>query len=101
MMVDPQGQANRWLKNLEMQLQEQVNPGTKLIIVKPSDLDFTQRFEQAVRMGLPLLLESCGEDVDPILDPILTKQIFKAGWTKQIKFGDNTIDYADEFRLYM
>ena len=52
-------------------------------------------------MGMPLLLESCGEDLDPILDPILLKQIFKAGGQKQIKFGDNTIDYADEFRLYM
>lgn len=52
-------------------------------------------------MGLPLLLESVGEDLDPILDPILLKQVFKEGGIKQIKFGDNNIDYADEFKLYM
>ena len=53
-------------------------------------------------MGLPLLLESVGEDLDPILEPILLKQITKVGGgIKQIKFGDNNIDYADEFKLYM
>ena len=39
-------------------------------------------------MGLPMLLESVGEDLDPILDPVLLKQIFKTGGIKQIKFGD-------------
>ena len=52
-------------------------------------------------MGLPLLLESVGEDLDPILDPVLLKQVFKVGGVKQIKFGDTNIDYADEFKLYM
>jgi len=33
-------------------------------------------------MGLPLLLESVGEDLDPILDPILLKQVFKVGGIK-------------------
>lgn len=76
--------------------------GVKLMILKPSDSEnFVQRFEQALRMGLPLLLESVGEDLDPILDPILLKQIFKVGGIKQIKFGDTNIDYADEFKLYM
>lgn len=52
-------------------------------------------------MGLPLLLESVGEELDPILDPVLLKQIFKIAGVKQIKFGDSNIDYADEFKLYM
>lgn len=48
--------------------------GSRLIIVKPSDHDnFVTKFEQAIRMGLPLLLESVGEELDPILDPILLK----------------------------
>ena len=52
-------------------------------------------------MGLPLLLESVGEELDPILDPVLLKHVFKMGGVKQIKFGDSNIDYADEFKLYM
>ena len=72
------------------------------MILKPSDSEnFVQRFEQALRMGLPLLLESVGEELDPILDPVLLKQVFKVAGVKQIKFGDTNIDYADEFKLYM
>ena len=52
-------------------------------------------------MGLPILLESVGEELDPVMDPILLKQIFKVQGNKQIKFGDSTIDYADSFKLYM
>ena len=52
-------------------------------------------------MGLPLLLESVGEEVDPILEPLLLKQVFKVAGQKQIKLGEDVIDYADDFRLYM
>lgn len=52
-------------------------------------------------MGLPLVFESIGEQVDPLIDPVLLKQVFKVAGVKQIKFGDEVIDYADDFRLYM
>jgi len=69
------------------------------MILKPSDSEnFVQRFEQAIRMGLPLLLESVGEELDPILDPVLR---CKGHRVKQIKFGDTIVDYASEFKLYM
>ena len=99
LMIDPQGQANKWIKNTEMQDQAQ---GTRLMILKPADADtFGQRFEQALRMGLAVLLESVGEELDPILDPVLLKQVRKVGGVRQIKFADSNIDYADEFRLYL
>jgi dynein heavy chain len=52
-------------------------------------------------MGLAVVLESVGEQVDPLLDPVLLKQTFKVAGIKQIKFGEEVIDYADDFRLYM
>ena len=72
LMIDPQGQANRWIKRMENSGTDRRSM-TKLLIVKPTDHDFQQRFEQAIRMGLPLLLESVGEELDPVLDPILFK----------------------------
>ena len=52
-------------------------------------------------MGLPLLLESVGEELDPVIDPILSKATTKKGGNKVIRFADKTIDYADDFQLYM
>lgn len=35
--------------------------------------------ENAVQFGLPVLLENVGEELDPTLEPLLLKQIFKSG----------------------
>jgi len=48
-------------------------------------------------MGQPIILENLEELVDPILDPILLKDPNK----KQVKFGDNMIDYASDFKMYL
>ena len=37
LMIDPQGQANRWIKNMEMQDSNQT--GSRLMILKPSDTE--------------------------------------------------------------
>lgn len=54
-----------------------------------------------MRMGLAVLLEGVGEQLDPLLDPVLLKQTFMSGGISKIRFCDEEIDYADEFKLYM
>jgi dynein heavy chain len=48
-------------------------------------------------MGQPIILENVGEQLDPILDSILLKDPEK----KMVKFGDNLIDYASDFKMYL
>ena len=79
LFIDPQGQANRWVKSLEKD---------KLLdVVKLTDRDFLRSLENAVRFGKPCLLENVGEDLDPALDPILTRQTFKQAGNTVIKLG--------------
>jgi len=51
--------------------------------------------------GWPVLIESIENEVDPMFDPILEKQIIVKGRAKRIKLGDQELDYNDKFRLYM
>jgi dynein heavy chain len=51
--------------------------------------------------GFPVLIESIENEVDPMLDPILEKQIIVKGRNKLIKIADQDFDYDDKFRLYM
>jgi dynein heavy chain, axonemal len=51
--------------------------------------------------GWAVLIESIENEVDPMLDPILEKQIIIKGRNKLIKISDQDMDYSDNFRLYM
>ena len=68
-MIDPQGQANRWVKNMEKD--------SSLTVVKLTNADFMRQLENCITFGNPCLLENVGEEVDPSLEPLLLKQIFK------------------------
>ena len=67
LMIDPQGQANRWIRNTY---------STKnLQIIKLSEKDFLRTLENGIRYGAPVLLENIGQELDPSLEPVLLKQV--------------------------
>jgi dynein heavy chain, axonemal len=93
LMIDPQGQANKWVKNMEKD--------NNLQIIKLTDADYVRNLENAITFGAPVLLENVKEELDPILDTVLQKQIFKSGGANCIRLGDAVIEYADSFKLYI
>ncbi|CAM5089785.1 unnamed protein product [Natator depressus] len=93
LMIDPQGQANKWIKNMEKT--------NSLHIIKLSDPEFVRTLENCIQFGTPVLLENVGEELDPILEPLLLKQTFKQSGSICIRLGDSTIEYAPDFRFYI
>ena len=84
LMIDPQGrlrplphphslsaagQANKWVKNMERP--------NKLSAIKLSDPNYARTLENSIQFGTPVLLENVGEELDPLLEPLLLKQTFK------------------------
>jgi len=70
-MIDPQGQANKWVKNSERE--------NNLNVIKLTDANYMRTLENCIQFGTPLLLENVGEELDPSLEPLLLKQVFKQG----------------------
>ncbi|XP_007947093.1 dynein axonemal heavy chain 6 [Orycteropus afer afer] len=93
LMIDPQDQANRWIRNKESK--------SGLKIIKLTDSHFLRTLENSIRLGLPVLLEELKETLDPALEPILLKQTFFSGGRLLIRLGDSDIDYDKNFRFYM
>jgi len=92
--IDPQGQANRWIRTMEKQ--------KKLDVVKLNEGEKMRRtFENALQFGKPVLLENVGEDIDPSLTPILLKQTYVKGASTYIRLGDKELDYSPAFCLYI
>ncbi|KAE8911583.1 Dynein heavy chain 7, axonemal [Phytophthora fragariae] len=93
LMIDPQGQANRWVKNME--------ESNNLKVVKQSQAGFVRMLENSIMIGAAVLIENMPEEIDPMLEPILLKQVVKTGGVATIRLGDNTVEYDPNFRLYM
>lgn len=91
--IDPQGQANKWIKNMEK--------ANRLGIIRLSQPDYTRVLENSIQFGLPVLLENIGEEIEPLLEPVLLRQTFKQGGAMCIKLGDSVIEYNDSFRFYI
>ncbi|MEE6501786.1 hypothetical protein FKM82_004321 [Ascaphus truei] len=93
LMIDPQGQANKWIKNSEKENQ--------LSVIKLTDADYMRTLENCIQFGTPLLLENVGEELDPSLEPLLLKQTFKQGGVESIRLGESIIEYSRDFRFYI
>ncbi|KAJ8670547.1 hypothetical protein QAD02_001806, partial [Eretmocerus hayati] len=93
LMIDPQGQANKWIRNLEKAASVQV--------IRLTQGDYMRILENAIQFGQPVLLENVGEELDAALEPLLLKQTFKSGGAISIRLGDSTIEYNDKFRFYI
>uniref|UniRef100_A0A2K5RBF6 Dynein axonemal heavy chain 12 n=1 Tax=Cebus imitator TaxID=2715852 RepID=A0A2K5RBF6_CEBIM len=93
LMIDPQGQANKWIKNSEKENQ--------LSVIKLSDSDYMRILENCIQFGNPLLLENVGEELDPSLEPLLLRQTFKQGGIDCIRLGEVIIEYSFDFKFYI
>ncbi|KAM9777518.1 dynein axonemal heavy chain 12-like [Neosynchiropus ocellatus] len=93
LMIDPQGQANKWVKNSEKE--------NNLSVARLTDGDFMRTLENCIQFGTPMLLENTGEDLDPSLEPVLLKQTFAQGGLNCIRLGETVMEYSSNFRFYI
>lgn len=93
LIIDPQVQANMWIKNYEAK--------NNLMIIDFSQSDYLKTLEKAMFEGNPVLLQNVGESIDQAINPILKKSLGMQGGVKIIKFNDKFIQYNDNFKLYI
>ncbi|KAL8017811.1 putative bromodomain, AAA+ ATPase domain, dynein heavy chain region D6 P-loop [Plasmopara halstedii] len=94
LMIDPQGQGNKWIKNM-------YKASGSLQIIKLTQKDFLRTLENAIRYGSPVMLENVEEGLDPSLEPVLLKQTFKRGGQNLLHLGDTDVPYSDNFRFFI
>ncbi|XP_004521647.2 dynein heavy chain 2, axonemal [Ceratitis capitata] len=93
LIIDPQSQANTWIKNFEA--------NNDLKVIDFSQTDYLRSLERALSAGNPVLLQNVGESLDQAINPILRKSFTMQGGQKLIKFNDKYITYNDAFKLYI
>jgi dynein heavy chain len=95
LMIDPQMQANTWVKRMEAQ--------NDLKVIKPTmdARNLSRTLEISVQHGVPIILEDAFETFDPLLEPLLAKNLEKKGSQLYIRLGEQIIPYDKKFRFYI
>ncbi|XP_052274955.1 cytoplasmic dynein 1 heavy chain 1-like isoform X3 [Dreissena polymorpha] len=92
LIIDPSGQATAFIMNEYRDKK----------ITKTSFLDdsFRKNLESALRFGNPLLVQDV-ESYDPILNPVLNRELRRTGGRVLITLGDQDIDLSPSFTIFL
>ena len=93
LIVDPEGQARKWLRVVES--------SAGLIVINATEPSYMRVLESAVQTGVPVLLEQINEIVDPALEPLLHRNIITRKGESFLFVGDKEIQYSPQFHLYL
>lgn len=97
LLIDPQGQALNWIKNKEA---DNLPTWNGQSLVELSDPKLKDKLEFCMGNGKSLILVGVEDEIDPMLDPVLEKQIIRKGSKQFICVSDKMMDFDPNFRLY-
>ena len=92
LLVDPSQRATEWLKT---HMKDK-----RLEVINQQDSNFTTALELAVRFGKTLVIQEV-DGVEPLLVPLLRKDLANQGSRYVVQIGDKSVDYNDSFVLYL
>eukprot|EP00927_Polykrikos_kofoidii_P046388 TRINITY_DN40623_c0_g4_i1.p1 TRINITY_DN40623_c0_g4~~TRINITY_DN40623_c0_g4_i1.p1 ORF type:complete len:2568 (-),score=563.58 TRINITY_DN40623_c0_g4_i1:159-7829(-) len=92
LMIDPQIQANKWIKN---------SNGEKLKCFRLTTPNYARMLEIAIQNGDPVLMENVPETLDPLLEPLLQKALMKVGQLVMLRLGDAQVEWNNDFKFYL
>ena len=91
LVIDPSTLATNWLKRQE---------ASQLEVVNLQDAKFGTQLELGVRFGKTLLIQEL-DRIEPLLFPLLRKDLIHQGPRWCVQIGDKVIDYSESFRLFL
>lgn len=92
LIIDPSGQATNFLIN--------EYKDRKITVTSFLDDSFIKNLESALRFGNPILIQDV-EHLDPILNPVLNKELRRTGGRVLIRLGNQDIDFSPAFTLFL
>jgi len=72
-----------------------------MIAIQLSQKQWLKKVEMAVSNGNTLMIEAIGQDIDAILDPLLSKQFVKKGRNFTVRLGSEDVEISPTFKLYL
>ena len=92
LLIDPQLSGTKWLRSIY---------GEQIKVLQFDQSDFLRQLKGCITCGIPVIIENVGLKLDPLLDPILSREIHTVDGMKRVSLGGESITYVDSFRLFI
>jgi len=92
LIIDPSGQATSFIL--------QKYAAQKIVQTSFLDASFLKTLASAIRFGTPLFVHDV-ESIDPILNPVLNRELQKTGGRTLIRLGSEDIDFSPKFMVIL
>ncbi|TXT09077.1 hypothetical protein VHUM_02551 [Vanrija humicola] len=92
LIIDPTGQATTFLRN--------EYKDRKITVTSFLDEAFLKNLESALRFGNALLIQDV-ENLDPILNSVLNRELRRTGGRVLIRIGNQDIDFSPSFTMFL
>ncbi|KAH8619939.1 putative ATP binding dynein motor region D5 [Trypanosoma vivax] len=93
LMIDPQGQALNWIRKRTERMQGK--------LCQLNDRTFAMHLQEQLDLGLPLIAENVPEEIDPMIDPVLEKQVVRSGKSLIIRVNGEEMSYNENFSFFL
>lgn len=93
LMIDPQLQGVVWIKEKEK--------NNNLKVLRIGQKSTNRDLELCIEQGYSVLFENISENVDPILMPVVARQVIKKGKKIIQKFAGKDLELHPTFRLFL
>ena len=101
LIVDPSSHTAHWLEtHLRGSGAKGDSSGSSVESVAMHEERFTNALELAVRFGKTIVVREA-DHIEPILYPILRKDLVRQGPRLAVQVGDKLVDYNEDFRLFL
>ncbi len=93
LFIDPNTQATEWLKKNLLQR-------GAIEVLNQQDAKFANQLELAVRFGKTLVIQEL-DQIEPVLVPILRRDLARQGPRWVVQLGDKFVDYNEAFQCFL
>lgn len=95
-------QGIKWLKaQEEARLASMGDEKRRLHVMQLGQKKWMSVVTNAITQGHSVVIENVGESIDAVLDPVLSRAVFRKGKNLFIKMGGEDVEYDTNFKLFL
>jgi len=101
LMIDPQLQGSIWIKGHVAAKAGDDDEYEDIVRFSLTTDKWMTTLQNSITYGKTVLIESVTSEIDPLLEPLLSRAIIRKGRHATIELGGDPVDYSDDFALYL